>query len=151
MRLVSNTGRELFKYEYRKIRGVRKMARARPRTTYERHSTHDSRNSQERLFSYVKRRTKRSIGVPRYYYTIIQTRSKLRFCQTTSVRSTLLALLSTHPITTPLRYHGSCRYNTNACKSPRPDRLHLQLLLFLLGIISEPLTVPFNMSLFRTL
>ena len=64
--LFLSTGQASFKCEYKKIRNICKKTIAKSRTAYERQLAYDSRTCPKRLFSYVKRRTKRSDGIPRY-------------------------------------------------------------------------------------
>ncbi|CAH8625859.1 unnamed protein product [Schistosoma haematobium] len=59
-----STGLEQYRSSYCKIRNTRKALISKTRLSYEKQSVRDSRYSPKRLFSYIKRRTQRSDGIP---------------------------------------------------------------------------------------
>ena len=162
--LFLSTGQASFKCEYKKIRNICKKTIAKSRTAYERQLAYDSRTCPKRLFSYVKRRTKRSDGIPslllsensallaesdlakaetfaNYFSEVYSTCSVTTTCPVDNEIPAIGPLHVTEDIVLPLIT------NLKPCKIPGPDGLHPRLLSSLADIISRPLTMLFNMSL----
>nr|CAH8840869.1 unnamed protein product [Trichobilharzia regenti] len=157
------TGRENFQKDYRKTRNLCKYAINKSRIEYERRLVLDCVHYPKRFYSYIKRRTKTSSGIPslitisgeaaesdegkaenlsEYFCDVFSSDSTTQgYGEVTAIATQMPSIVVEH--TKVLKLLSKLKPG----KSPGPDGLHPKLLLSLADIIYIPLTEIFQMSL----
>lgn len=160
-----STGLEQYRSSYRKIRNNCKALISRTRRSYEKQLVRDCKHSPKRLFSYIKRRTQRSDGIP----SLLIQENPLSLARNDTEKAEAFSeyfskVFSTYneerspihcdcgdllmdPVVIKKETVLSLLQHLKPDKSSGPDDIHPRIMKALSDVIAEPLAMLFDMSL----